>query len=428
MKNIKSVKDLCEFIWELEDKYNLIDFEINGVKPWQAHRIEIYYELGKQIGIFENELQRGMKKIDKLKAMANLLKNSLLHNPLHNLHQVDFLLFSHPRSKIVDGKPIDIYTNYFVEENSENNFFEFEEHFDGKHEREYKSYKRYLDYINLKRNINTHFINISLDDKQKNVIKNVQQEINNLNKNMNYDIASVLIQRTKKFLVTYKMYKEILQKTTPKEIYVVVSYGRAELIKAAKDLGIKIVEFQHGTFSKYHLGYSYPNKKELDYFPDEFWVWNEYWQNLIEFPISKKSVKIYPFQYLEKLRNQYDTNKKFNQLVVLGQGGLTDRMAKKMLDNLDYFKRFNIIFKLHPEEYGRSDLYKNLSKLKIVLKVEIVEDIDLYGLLAQSKYQAGVFSTALYEGVEFRCKTILFNLPGVEYMDRFIEMYEVEVI
>ena len=204
-----------------------------------------------------------------------------------------------------------------------------------------------------------------------------------------------------------------------------MGYGRSEFIKVAKDLEIETIEFQHGTFSKYHLGYSYPNSKELDYFPDKFLVWNEYWQNLIEFPCK---VEIYPFKYLENERKKYQLKKIKNQIIILGQGGLTDRMAKKILDNLEKFKNYKIVFKLHPEEYGKIELYKNLIQLQKRLNIEILENVDLYKYLAESEYQAGVFSTALYEGVEFECKTILFNLPGIEYMDKFIKMYKVEVL
>ena len=56
-------------------------------------------------------------------------------------------------------------------------------------------------------------------------------------------------------------------------------------------------------------------------------------------------------------------------------------------------------------------------------KIKIVKNINLYKQLATSEFQAGVFSTALYEGVEFNCKTILLDLPGIEYMDKFIEEY-----
>jgi hypothetical protein len=115
-------------------------------------------------------------------------------------------------------------------------------------------------------------------------------------------------------------------------------------------------------------------------------------------------------------------------MIILGQGGLTDRIAQKILKNIEKFKKYQILFKLHPEEYGKIESYKNLIQLQKELNIIILENVDLYKYLAQSEYQAGVFSTALYEGVEFKCKTILFNLPGIEYMDKFTEIYEVEVL
>jgi len=427
LKKPISIQELCEFVWYLEDKYNLLDFEINGVKPWQSYRIEIYYTLGKYIGVFDNNLKRGETLFDKIKSIKEIILNSIIHNPFKNLKEVDFLLFSHPRSKIVNNQPIDIYTQYFLDENKEKLFLEYEGMFLGKHFRKYKPYKRYLDYINIKRVIFSKLININLDKQQSTIIAEVEKEIYNII-GKHYDLQATLINRTKKFLVTYKLYKKILSITTPKKIYIVVSYGRAELIKAAKELHIKVIELQHGTFSKYHLGYSYPNKKDLDYFPDEFWVWNEYWKNLISFPISKEHIKIYSFKYLEIEKTKYKLQKIPKQMVILGQNGLTDKMAKKVLDNLDFFKTFKIIIKLHPEEYGRSSLYQNMIQLQYKLNIEIVEETDLYALLSSSEYQAGVFSTALYEGVEFDCKTILFDISGIEYMDKFIKFYKVKVI
>ena len=424
MKRPENVKELCEFIWYLEDKYNLLDFEISGVKSWQAHRIEIYYSIGKELGVFEKGLKRGMNKLEKLKSLKELIKNSIFHNPLIGLTKKDILVFTHPRSKKINNEYKDIYTYKFIEDIQNKNirFLEFEKHFNGKHIRKFHKNKRYLDFMNIVRNI--YPFKISLNESQEEVLNSLKEELKILN--INYDIRNVLVNRVKKFLLTYKLYKIILSKTKPKEIYIVVSYGRAELIKAAKDLNIKTIEFQHGTFSKYHLGYSYPNYKgKLDYFPDEFWVWNDYWKNLIDFPIIKENVKIYPFRYLEELKKKYKYDKILNQLVVLGQGGLTDRMANKILENYEFFKDKKIIFKLHPEEYGRSHMYKNLNNLlKIHKDIKVVEDVDLYELLSKSKYQAGVFSTALYEGIEFGCKTILFNLPGIEYMDKFIKIYK----
>ncbi|GAB6163064.1 hypothetical protein JCM12298_22240 [Desulfothermus naphthae] len=422
MISIRTVKELCEFIWYLEDKYNLLDFEIEGIKPWQAHRLEIYYGLGRYLGIFEKKLQRGMSKQEKLRSIFYLVKNSVIRNPFLNFRNVKYLVFSHPRSKIVNGETIDIYTHYLIEDlmNKQKSFIEFEEPFKGKHVRKFKSYKRYLDYIVLYRNLKAKFLSINISRTQLDFLKRIQKEIGI----SSFNLSKLLVDRVKKFIPAYQIYKRILEKISPEKIFLVVSYGRPELVKAAKDMGVKVIELQHGTFSKYHLGYSYPNKKNLSYFPDEFWVWNDYWANLIKFPENCK-INIYPFKFLEIEKKKYSSLRKIkNQMVVLGQSVLTDKMAKKILDNYDRFKKFSIIFKLHPEEYGKINEYPNLLKLKKKANVKVVEDVNLYRLLAESDYQAGVFSTALYEGVEFGCKTILFNLPGIEYMDNFIKCYK----
>jgi hypothetical protein len=69
-------------------------------------------------------------------------------------------------------------------------------------------------------------------------------------------------------------------------------------------------------------------------------------------------------------------------------------------------------------------IYKKLNYLEKKHNIKVVTDINLYEQLANSEFQAGVFSTALYEGIEFNCKTILLDLPGIEYMDNFIEKYK----
>ena len=421
MKLPSSVKELCEFMWSLENKYNLLDFKIQGVKPWQLNRMGIYYALGQKFDIFDKNGQKNFSRIEKIKSLGGFLKNAIIFNPLKNLNKVEYLIFSHSRSKKVNNEYIDIYTHYFISDLLNNNktLIELEEPYKGKHIRNFKNYKRYLDYVMLTRILKSKFINIKLNNFQNQILNSLDKEIGNY-----IDIRYNLLQSVKNFLVTYPVYKKILQKTKPKELYIVVSYGKGEIIKAAKELGIKTIELQHGTFSKYHLGYSYPNYQgKLDYFPDEFWVWNKYWKNIINFPISKENIKIYPFKYLENLKQNYkNIQKKKNQIIIIGQDGLSDKIASKILENLEYFNKFELVFKLHPNEYGNINLYKNLLKLKDIKKIKIVEDADLYQLFAESEYQAGVFSTALYEGIEFGCKTILFNLPGIEYMDKFIKM------
>ncbi len=45
-----------------------------------------------------------------------------------------------------------------------------------------------------------------------------------------------------------------------KTVYVVVAYFHQHIVGAARDLGIRVVELQHGAISPFHLGYSYPGR------------------------------------------------------------------------------------------------------------------------------------------------------------------------
>ncbi|MFK7780594.1 MAG: hypothetical protein QM490_05680 [Candidatus Gracilibacteria bacterium] len=427
MTKIKTLKELREFILYLEEKYNLLDFEIDGVKPWQLMRVQIDYDLGKVCGVMETP-HTPMSLKDKIINSLSIVYSCIFKNPFF-AKKTDILVFPHSRVKNVDDEMIDIYTHYFVEDLQKNNknFIEIENPTMGKHYKRKESWRYYNDFILVYKNIFSKFMKIQEVDYK--FIKTVEQEI--AEKIGNYDLTHLFLNTVKKYKVEYFLYTKLLKKLQPKQVYLVVSYGGfGSLIKAAKDLGIETIEFQHGNFSKYHFGYYFgEDKKRLDYFPDKFLVWNEYWKNLINFPIEDKNVIIRPFDFLENKRKSYSHIKRIkNQVVVLSQGVLGDHIAKKILDNWEYFKQFDIKYKLHPGEYDRWHSYKALQQLNKYDNIEVITNTDLYQLFSESEYQIGVYSTALSEGVEFGCKTILLDLAGIEEMYRFREIYDVEVV
>jgi len=426
---INSIKDLCEFIWYLEDKYHLLEFEINDVKPWLAYRIEIYYIIGKSCNVFDKSLKRRLSLSQKISAMLIVFWNSIRYNPLLNLRKVDNLVFSHPRSKKYNGEFIDIYTHFLIDEikKNEQSYIEMELYHEAKHIRPLHSDKRYLDYLSVMKNIKRLFSSNNLSETDIDFISKVEEEIES-KVGVFVDLSSLFKRYVVDFKVSYNIYKKILIKTKPSRIYVVVAYGRPEMIKAAKELDIEVIELQHGTFSKYHLGYSFPSSNNILYFPDKFYVWNDFWKELISFPITSENVIVYPSKYMMvELEKYKDVIKVRNQMLIIGQAGITGKIIDLINKNLNYFKEFKIILKLHPHEYSVKKT-KEILNLEKVLDFTIVKDVDLYSLFAQSEFQAGVFSTALYEGLEFKCKTILFNLPGIEYMERFIELNKVKII
>ena len=150
---------------------------------------------------------------------------------------------------------------------------------------------------------------------------------------------------------------------------------------------------------------------------------NEYWREIINLPIKKENIKIEPFHYLVNEKAKYLNNKKVqNSLVVISQAAITEQFARFILNNFNLFQNMKISYKLHPAEYQRWD--RNAALVSLNKKdITIVFDNNLYQLFSVSEYQLGVFSTALYEGVEFGCKTILADFAQNEYMDKFIKYH-----
>ncbi|MFW6008570.1 MAG: hypothetical protein ACOCP8_04815, partial [archaeon] len=122
-----------------------------------------------------------------------------------------------------------------------------------------------------------------------------------------------------------------------------------------------------------------------------------------------------------------EIRKNDKQIVIISQGSIGDKLAKVIFHNWDILKDFEILYKLHPGEFDKWKDYPYLKKLNNRNNIEIYKDADLYELLAESRYQIGVYSTAIYEGIAFKCKTLLANLPGIEYMEDLINTYNIQL-
>ena len=78
-----------------------------------------------------------------------------------------------------------------------------------------------------------------------------------------------------------------------------------------------------------------------------------------------------------------------------------------------------IIFKPHPAEIDPNSLsyFESLSKRGIIVESH---DVDLYHLFARSKWQLGISSTAIYEGIYFGLSTFIYKISTSSYMDKIV--------
>ena len=85
-------------------------------------------------------------------------------------------------------------------------------------------------------------------------------------------------------------------------------------------------------------------------------------------------------------------------------------------------KDIKIVYKLHSGEYEtwRENYPYLLNDLE---NFEVIDnsEIPLYQLFAESTYQVGAFSTAIYEGLMFNCKTFIVDVPGIEHISDLID-------
>lgn len=104
-----------------------------------------------------------------------------------------------------------------------------------------------------------------------------------------------------------------------------------------------------------------------------------------------------------------------------------ERIAQAEFDKKE---KYEIIYKLNPKEYENwheEYLYLNkgleINGPRSVVKFKVIDDdkIPLYNLFARSEYQVGGYSSAIYTGLTFGCKTFIMNIPGIEYVKDLIE-------
>lgn len=456
---VKNIEELCDIIFSIEEKYDLNHMIIQDTYFWQLIRIYIYYEIARKIEIFGSPQQQKVTLFNKIFSFIPFIKNSLFSNPLKGKNHKDILIFDHPRKVKEDGEFKDIYTSFLIEElnkknnNEKHNLKESDEKYNGKkhdlkksndkkhsfeviespylnkHYTKKENYINYNDRILLGSYIYKKRNKINFTNFEKEKIANIQKEIKN-SFNIEINLFDIIENHILNFKYEYKKYDDLFKKRTPKYVFVVVAYENQAMISAAKDNGIEVLELQHGVISNYHLGYNYPNEiRKIQYFPDKILSFGEYWKNAANYPIENKDIIPIGYPYLEKnIKYHLQNKKEKNQIIFISQGVIGKYLSKtayeiaKYLENLE--DSYSIIYKLHPGEYSTwEENYKYLKKAQKLDNFQIIDnnEVSLYELFSKSEYQIGVFSTAIYEGLKFNCKTFVMDLPGVEYLNDLIE-------
>jgi len=396
-----------------EENNKLFKLQIKGNYIWPIIRFNLYSLILQK----SSKTQENHPKANAVNTLITFFRNfipSIARSTFWIKRKKKTVILNHKRKiKNTEGLFECKYTEFLMDDNT----YVFEAPFNDKHFKPYETKNvYYLDIIlNIARiyGIYGSKSQISKEDTDKlNWLKNIVESEFNINIE---DFNAFVLKMLYKHKATSFFAKHLLKKVKPEKLIVAVAYSDANMpfVEQAKKMGVKVIEIQHGIMGVNHVAYNFLKKDELTWFPDEIWVWSNYWKKSSRFPISEDRILVKGFPFLDRYKNNIrikETDKK--QFLIISQGPYSDELvgfASDLNRKLDQ-RKYQVIFKPHPSELatGRKK-FERLTNENIIVS----EKSNIYELQATAAYQIGVSSTALFEGLEFGLKTFILDIGRV---------------
>ncbi|MEO6305839.1 MAG: hypothetical protein ABIP51_22020 [Bacteroidia bacterium] len=420
-----SISSITKKILEIEKNNDLLNWVINDVFVWQSARVVIYSNIQELVNS-QIPQSSPAKKTGLLNVIYNrFIVNAIFYNPFLDLKKNDALVFESSRKYNVDGEYIDIYTKYLCDELAKKNvsFKKYQSSYSFDKLSSNRSDTKHLDHILLLAKLRAKFIKVKYSAKDLERIETIKTLLRNTFK-IEIDLMAIIDTEIKKMRSQYHFFNRLYRRKKVKEIYLVNFCDKAPLILAAKNNNVKVVEMQHGLMVKEDLIFHFPDseKGKVNYFPTDFYVWDTDLNSSV-LPIEQKNILVYGNKFLENRVSKFsNTSKIKNRLLIISQPSLTNEMVRFTLNNTATFKDLEVIYKLHPIEEQGFKTNPHYSQLSQISNLKIVgNNVSMYELLAGAQNVIGVYSTAMYEALAFKCNVFLLDLPGVEMMQPLVD-------
>lgn len=436
-----NLPELVNRFIEIESENNLFETYSNENLPlWFLLRFQVWWALivVRKMNLARSMLTHHEQTVkDQLRIGLNLLKGALTHPPFFRLKEFDILFLGTSRKENIEGYYYDIYCDYLIQSLEDYRSLNLIRTF-GRH---YSPLAidniRHLDAINL-----SIILKSKILKKDRQLITRIAEILKLFAAKLDLQIdvlqesERLYFNRIFNFFEYKRVYEKILERINPKVIVEVCHYEAKNMAMnvIASKLNIPVIELQHGSISKYHLGYNYGNLSSAANYPPlprYIFLFGEYWKKVCYLPIPDENKIVTGFPHLELMKIKLDgISKSKQQILVVSQRLIGKKLAKFVLELARQLSpEYKIVYKLHPAEY--EDWEQNYQQLASLPNVEIPgreSKKSLHQLFAESSLQIGVFSTAIFEGLAFNLKTFIVNLPGSEYTEELVGAHLVTLV
>lgn len=270
---------------------------------------------------------------------------------------------------------------------------------------------RYLDY--------KIWLKAKMKRQSKRDIVNIDAFVQYIQHNFPYELGNVFLADLRIRLFDYakkigsqdKVYRKFFMQMKPKVVFVAEAcYGcnRAFLVWMLHDMQIPVYEIQHGLVHQVHSAYNYShlifeNKEYLEYLPDKFFVFGEFWKKHIELPVSCQVMGSANFTESINKRTEVECEIASRILIVLNYDPMME-LIDILLSQLD--DKYSIVVKPHPLYQSVVDA---LEIFKENDKFSIVREGNIFDSIIQAEYVIGDYSTVLYEATGCGKKVFVYR-------------------
>lgn len=219
------------------------------------------------------------------------------------------------------------------------------------------------------------------------------------------------------FFKSFRRWHALLSIAQPKTLVGITHYHNEGCLAAAKLLGIKTVELQHGLISKHDLYYVYPNKYRAalskGIFPNEIWLFGNFWKKvLLEGAESEFMKPIVIGNFTTDAPVKSGNFIKENRVLLCAQKNLSQPYIEwiQFMKNqiLPLHPEWKLIVKLHPLE-AQIEKYNAEGNDRVeVLPVSA----SLNEELKRARIQVSIYSTTFYDAVGMHVKNYSLNDIG----------------
>lgn len=416
--------DVINEVLQLEQELEMQELTIDGIYFWKLVRQEIPLKI-----LMDREKLSSIQLGSSYKInFFEIIKNSITKNPLFR-KKTNTYIFENPRKVNYDGQMIDSYTHFFVEK-LQGDYTVLESRYGRDISKSIWSTNTNTDFAIVAAKPISKLLKTSIPSHIQKKVKEIECKLNT-KFNVSLDIEKLIFHFVNHFKSQEKIYNFLFRVKKPKEIVIVCSYGKEAIIAAAQKNNIRVIEFQHGVMGQQHLGYHFPNWGKVPYFPDEIMLFGSFWKDITQLP-QNTITTINGYPYLNKKMGSIDPSikEKKESIIFISQGTIGKSLTTIANELAQQLPEYNIIYKLHPGEFGRwKKDYPQLAEFNQLANTKVVEnDMDLYQLFSTAKFLVGVGSTAIYEGIAFGIYPMVVKLPGHENMQQLITNYQIPLV